>query len=116
MATKRTRKSVGVSTMAFNIQEYLAEMRLEQQTAHIRLTERVDSGFTEVANRASKIANDLVAHEKKDEAALSDVTKALAPLKSLHGNIRWTLRAFIGAGIVAFVGLLFDLIHFHKIL
>jgi hypothetical protein len=95
MAPKRNRKSVGVTTMSFNIQEYLASMRSEQKEDHEALAGEVTLGL-------SKVSDAIVAHSKSDQEMFNAIEGRLRPIESMRKTFRWG----IGTVFVALVGVL----------
>lgn len=99
---RRNRKSVGVTTMAFNIQDYLETMRGE-------LNEKIDQGFAEVTTRAAEIAAELTEHKKEDTRVQGEIKNSLQRLGDFHGNMKRFTWTILGAGVVAFIAFLFDM-------
>lgn len=111
--TPRKRKSVGVTMMAFNIQEFLSDMREEMQSSHRDLRQNMDKGFEDVATKATAISNALRDHEAADLQVQNDLRRSIGGLTNFQKNINWFTRACIGAVIVSGIGMAFDLVHNH---
>lgn len=111
--TPRKRKSVGVTTMAFNIQLFLSDMRSEMQESHERLTEKMEAGFEDVATKATAISNALRDHEAADLQVQGDLRRSMAGLTNFQKNINWFTKACIAAAVASVIGIAFDVLHNH---
>jgi len=94
----------------FNIQQFLSEMRAEQQMAHREITERVHDGFEALSSRATRIAEDLQDHERSDTIIAQAHIARLITVEDTVGAVKWLSKAALGAVIVGIVAFLFDLI------
>lgn len=104
--TPRTRKSVSVTNMSFNIQEFLANMEE-------KLVEQMERGFTEVKATAALVAADLKKHTEDDTRVQNEIKISLKSLGGLQRNIKWFIRTLIGAVVAGSVIAIFDVMKNH---
>ena len=84
----------------FNLQSFLADMRGEML-----------DGFDKVHAVAAQVRVDLVEHEKSDLTTEGEIRTRLVTLELLHNSVRWALRTFIAALVIAAVGFVFSMLH-----
>ena len=88
--------------MDFDLQSFLSEMRAEMH-----------EGFKASSAATTTIADDLKAHQIEDVTVAGETNVRLSALEGLHTSVRWVLRAVIGAGIVGFITIAFDVLRNH---
>ncbi len=86
----------------FNLQSFLSEMRGEMH-----------DGFARLDATSTKVREDLVMHELEDVKFAEETKGQLASLHRLQDNVKWTLRAALGAAISGGVLLIINLIVSH---
>lgn len=74
----------------------LLKMREEQRADHREVTDKID-----------KLGDAMVAHALSDTEALAEIDKRLTPFEEIRKTSRWAA----GAGFVAFVGVLGDVLY-----
>ena len=110
MTKQRTRKSVGVTTMSFNIQEFLLNMEE-------KLIAQMHVGFTEVKATASIVEAELRKHTQDDTRVQNEIKVTLNNLSGFHKNVKRFTWTMVTAGVGAFIAFCFDMAknHFHWI-
>lgn len=92
--------------MEFDIQKFLAEMRVENRTDRSEILDKIEIGFIDIRKRAEGIATDLAVHERADIVAQGLLESRLKGIESIVSNMKWFTRV----GIIAFITFLFDIL------
>lgn len=85
-----------------NTQQLIAEMRREQREDHQTLVEKVDEGF-------QKVTASIATHVLEDTTKFAGIETRLIVVEGTRKTMRW----FMGAAIVAFLGALAEFVFNH---
>lgn len=76
-------------------------------TLLMKMRDEQTAGHKELSNKIDSLGEALVAHSLSDTKALAEIDKRLTPFEDMRKTSRWAA----GAGFVAFVGVLGDMLY-----